>query len=121
MSGAAIREFLRELFGSRTVARLEFDIERMRADCEERIREYKLQLLELTQEKSLLQSKMLQYENVIMPLSSKAGADLKKPSRQPSFITPFEDAPKTSWQLKQEEFDRIQNEPETGAKDTANV
>jgi hypothetical protein len=106
--GASLREFFSNLFGSRLAGRLEYDIDVLRSDFQSRIEEYKLQLAELKSDKAVLQAKLERYESVVIPLSSRAGADLSRKPLRPNFGETFNEASLTPWQQKQREFDQLQ-------------
>ena len=105
--GARIRQFFRELFGSRLVSRLEEDLIRLRQDFESRTQEHQILVASLREEKQMLLSKVATYENVIMPHSSRAGAEVvayQKPTK-PAFSFMDIPAPKSRWQMVQDEHD----------------
>lgn len=107
--GADIRQFFRELFGSRLVERLEEDLLRVRQDFEERLQDKELIITTLRAEKAEMQGKIILYERSIMPTASRAGADIvaqQKP-RTPNFGLDFKQPPpvKTRWQAVQEEHE----------------
>lgn len=133
MTGKDIRKFFRDLFGSRVVetlyvqieamkndhalrladkdvhmARLEEDLLRLRSDFEARLRDRDDVIVDLRATVAALQGKVFLYETTIMPLSSRAGADIVaagKPKR-PSFAADFSVPPvKTRWQVVQEEHE----------------
>jgi len=134
MSGQSIRRFFRELFGSRVVEvltaqiemmksdhalnladkddqieRLEESILRLRGDCDTRLKDREDIISTLRAEIAALQGKVYLYEQTLLPLASRAGADVVaagKPKRQPSFASTFSEPPvKTRWQVLQEEHD----------------
>src|ERR1035437_8644523 len=82
-----IRQFFRDLLGSRLTAHLEIEMLRLRTDFEQRLMEKDVTIAGLREEKQMLLSKVATYENVIMPHSSRAGAEVvayQKPTK-PSF------------------------------------
>jgi hypothetical protein len=87
MSGASIRAFFRELFGSRLLATLETDLLRLRQDYDERLQEKERIIESLREEKAFLTGKISLYETTLMPLSSRAGAEIVKAARpvKPTF------------------------------------
>ena len=105
--GARIRQFLRELLGSRLTSRLELDLILLRQDFEARAQEHQILVASLREEKQMLLSKVATYENVIMPHSSRAGAEVvayQKPTK-PAFSFMDIPAPKSRWQMVQDEHD----------------
>lgn len=125
MSGAAIRDFFRSLFGSRFSAHLETEILQVRADCELRIRDKDDVIAVLRTEKAVLEMKVSEYERAIMPLQSRAGAavvtNATKPTKPTWQIDPaafLSQMPKTKWEQYQEDFYRTQ-ESEEKAKEVA--
>lgn len=109
--GGEIRNFLRELFGSRLVERLEEDLLRLRSDYEFRLKDKDEIIATLRTEKAEMQGKIITYERSIMPLSSRAGADIvasQKP-KQPNFGgVDFKTLPpvKTRWQQVVDEHNK---------------
>lgn len=102
MTGAEIRQFFRELLGSRLVSTLELDLLRLRSDYDLRLQELQLIISTLREEKAELSAKVLRYETALLPLASRAGADSVKLARpaQPSFPKfDFSDMPpiQTRW------------------------
>ena len=71
--GARIRQFLRELFGSRLAERLELDLLNLRSDMERQLQGYEVLVATLREEKQQLMSKVATYELVILPHASRAG------------------------------------------------
>jgi recombinational DNA repair ATPase RecF len=76
MDGQTIRSFFRELFGSRLVAHLETELLRLRQDYEVRLQDKDEMIAQLRTEKAVLDGKIILYERTIMPLASRAGADV---------------------------------------------
>lgn len=111
MTGREIRQFFVDLFGSRLVARLEEDLLRVRTDYESRMRYQDDIIATLREEKAALSAKITLYETTLLPLSSRAGAELVKATRptKPTFPNfDFSSVPpiKTRWQLAQEEHEK---------------
>jgi uncharacterized protein YeeX (DUF496 family) len=106
--GARIRQFFRELFGSRLVERLEEDLMRLRQDFEDRTQEHKIIVASLREEKQMLLSKIATYEAVIMPHTSRVGAEVVayQAPKKPAFN--FVDMPreKTRWEQVQEDHEK---------------
>jgi hypothetical protein len=104
--GATIRQFLRELFGSRLVERLELDLLNLRNDADQRIHEQSVVIATLREEKALLMSKIAMLEVVVMPRSSREGSEYIKAQKpvKPNFS--FVDIPptKSKWEVYQESY-----------------
>ena len=106
--GSHIRQFLRELFGSRLVERLETDLLSLRNDYDQRLHEQSLVISSLRKEKSQLVAKVALYEIALMPLQTRAGAQVvaSQSPKKPSFAEEFDFPTKTRWQILQEEHNR---------------
>ena len=105
--GAGVRQFFRDLFGSRLIERLELDLVTLRNDFEQRLQDQALLIATLREEKQLLMSKVTTYEMTIMPHASRAGAEVvayQKPNK-PNFSFTEIPAPKSRWQVVQEEHE----------------
>jgi len=103
--GARIRQFLRELFGSRLIAQLELDLLRLRQDFEDRLQDKDRVIAGLREEKQQLMSKVATYELAIMPHSSRMGAEVvtyQKPIK-PNFSFTEIGPPKSKWEMVQEQ------------------
>lgn len=121
--GKKIREFLRDLFGSRLTARLEEDLLRLRTDFETRLQEKDRLIEEVRAEKALLLSKVALYELTLMPRASRAGAEVvsaQKPTK-PTFSMDFNSPPVVSkWQQTVNEHEeKLRKEEEEEQKATA--
>jgi hypothetical protein len=93
--------------GSRITAQLELDLLRLRSDFEQRLMEKDVIISGLREEKQLLLSKIAQYETVIMPYASRAGAEVvayQKP-KKPAFSFVDVPAPKSRWQQVQDDWE----------------
>jgi hypothetical protein len=106
--GKVIREFFRELFGSRLVALLEMDLLRLRQDMDARLQDKDRVIATLREDIQRLNSKVTTYELSIMPHASRLGAEVVKqvhPPIKPTFA--FEDLgpAKSKWQAVQEAHD----------------
>jgi hypothetical protein len=102
-----IRLFFRDLLGSRMTAHLGEELLRLRTDFEQRLQEKDLIAATLREEKQLLMSKVTMYEMTIMPHASRVGAEVvayQKPTK-PSFSFLDIPAPKSRWQVVQDEHD----------------
>ena len=117
--GALIRQFFRELFGSRLVERLEEDLMRLRQDFEDRTQEHKIIVASLREEKQMLLSKIATYEAVIMPHTSRVGAEAVayQAPKKPAFN--FVDMPreKTRWEQYQDEYYKEESTKDTAEKE----
>jgi hypothetical protein len=102
-----IRLFFRDLLGSRMTAHLGEELLRLRTDFEQRLQEKDLIAATLREEKNLLMSKVTMYEMTIMPHASRVGAEVvayQKPVK-PAFSFIDIPAPKSRWQVVQDEHD----------------
>ena len=121
MTGSDIRQFFRDLFGSRLIQRLEEDLLRLRNDFEARLNDKDIQLAMLREEKQQLQAKVALYEITIMPRASVQGAEVvaySKPTK-PSFSREMFNSPPaiSSWQKVQIEHEaQMQKEIEEEKK-----
>jgi len=102
-----IREFFRDLLGSRITEHLEVELLRLRTDFEQRLQDKDQTIASLREEKSLLMSKITTYEMTIMPYASRAGAEVvayQKP-KKPAFSFVDVPAPKSRWQQVQDNWE----------------
>lgn len=109
--GSEIRKFFIDLFGSRVIASLELQLLQLRQDMESRLHDKDQVISELRADRAMMQGRMMIYENTIMPLASRAGAQVVAASNplKPKPHFPAElivDRPKTKWELVQEEHDK---------------
>ena len=105
--GKRIRQFFRDLFGSRVSEHLELELLRLREDYEKRLQEKDTLIATLREEKSLLASKTTMYEMTLMPHASRAGAEVvayQKPVK-PNFSFVDMPAPESRWQAVQREHE----------------
>lgn len=105
--GACIRQFLRELLGSRVTEHLEIELLRLRSDFEQRLMEKDVIISGLREEKQLLMSKTTMYETTLLPYASRAGAEVvayQKP-KKPAFEFMDIPAPKSRWQQVQDDWE----------------
>lgn len=95
-----IREFFRDLFGSKLVSRLEVDLLMARADAQQLRQDKDAVIGDLRSEKAMLQAKIEMYE---LNIHRRVGIDprSKKPEK-PSFASFTSPPVKTSWQVEQE-------------------
>lgn len=105
--GLRIREFFRDLLGSRLLARCEEELLRVRADAETRMLEKDRYAAELREEIAQLRSKCAQYELVLIPMVSPAGNLLAPKRPAPTFDPVIEPS---SWEAEQERWYREQAE-----------
>jgi hypothetical protein len=110
--GSKIRKFFVDLFGSRVIASLELQLIQLRQDFEQRLLDQGQIIADLRADKAVMQGRMMIYENTIMPLASRAGAQVVAASNplKPKPHFPAEmmvDRPKTKWELVQEEHDKM--------------
>src|ERR1019366_979915 len=107
--GARIRQFFRELLGSRIAEHLEVELLHLRQDFEQRLQEKDLLVATLREEKQLLMLKVTAYEFAVMPRTSRAGAEAiayQQPAKpKPSFEFLDVGLPKSRWQIVQETHD----------------
>jgi hypothetical protein len=126
MVSATVREFFRELFGSRLITNLEVQLLQLRQDYERRLQDKDQVIAELRTEYALMRGRMSIYENTIMPLASRAGAQIVaattpkplKPNFSPeAFVAQL---PKSRWEVVQEEHEKelARLEAEEAAKKT---
>ena len=116
-SGARIRQFLRELFGSRITAQLELDLLRLRQDFEERLQDKERTIATLREDIQRLNSKVTTYELTIMPHASRLGAEVVNQVKSatcgftgsgpanPTFAFEGLAPTKTKWQMIQDQHD----------------
>jgi hypothetical protein len=106
--GTTIRQFLRDLFGSRLNAHLEEELMRTRQDFENRLMDRERVIADQREELGQLKAKVDRYEMVLLPLSSPAGGFFapRKP-RPPLHPT---DPEFKSWPQIQAEWDKEQAE-----------
>ena len=105
--GKNIRLFFRELFGSRVAEHLVVEVIQLRQDYEQRLQDKDHLIAALREEKAILMAKVTTYEATIMPRSSRAGAEIvayTKPKPNFSFIDV--PAPKSRWEMVQEEHEK---------------
>jgi|SRR5271154_4080756 len=106
--GFTIRQFFRELFGSRLTERLEEDLLRLRSDMEQRIQDKDNLIADLRGDRAVLLAKIATYEMTIMPHASRMGSEIvayQKPTK-PNFAPVDIPQPKTRWEMVQEEHNK---------------
>lgn len=107
-TGKRIRQFLRDLFGSRIAEHLDLQIVQLRQDFELRLQEKDRLIASLYEERQLLSSKVAMYELTIMPHASRVGAEVvayQKPTK-PKFSMVDMPAPQSRWQKVQAEHEK---------------
>jgi hypothetical protein len=81
--GKLIREFFRDVFGSRLAARLDEELMRTREDCDQRIVEYQHQQAQYRMEIEQLKAKIEKYEMVLLPMVYGNLGGKKQPTFEP--------------------------------------
>jgi len=107
--GAVIRQFFRDLLGSRYMEHLEEELTRLRQDQDRSLHEKDVIIATLREEKQQLNTKLIVYENTVLAHSSRMGAEVvayQKP-KPPSPKFDFSSLPptKSRWQVVQEQHD----------------
>ena len=105
--GARIRQFLQELFGSRYTQHLEDEITRIRNDHDRTLHDRDVQIASQREEIARLNSKIVTYENTVMPRSSREGSEyIKAQKPKPAFPSAFLDLPptKSKWEQFQDNY-----------------
>lgn len=116
-----IRQFLRDLFGSRLAARIDEELLRIRADYESRLRERDEIIAEQRSRIAHQQAKLDQWEMVIIPLTSPA-ANLLSPRRQPPPTQLLSELPKaSSWSEIRAKWEQDQAAEEAQEKTNGQV
>ncbi len=118
----SLRLALRELLGSHLVETLEVSLEHLRNDMNERLQDKEKTIASLREEKQLLMSKLAIYEMTLMPHASRAGAEVvayQKPTK-PNFQFVDLPAPKSKWEVFQEQYYKEEAEKEAKAAAAAN-
>jgi hypothetical protein len=114
--GSEIRKFFRELFGSRLIQSLELQLLQLRQDYERRLQDKDQVIADLRAEKAIMLGKMTIYENTIMPLASRAGAQVVAATnptpKKPNFSTAeiMASLPKSRWEKLQDDYYKQQEE-----------
>jgi hypothetical protein len=106
--GKAIRQFLRDLFGSRMADHLWVEILQLRQDFEVRLKEKDEVIANLREEKAQLVAKVTIYELTLMPHSSRMGAEVVNHTKltKPNFATFSEPPMKSKWEMVVEEHEK---------------
>lgn len=95
MTGYRVREFFRQLIGSRVASLLEEQLVRQRQDYDQRLNERDEVIAGLKQELVEARGKLDRYELALIPLVSPVG-NLLNPPRKPPTFEPVLDTPQ-SW------------------------
>lgn len=127
MSGAQIRDFFRELLGSRLVEHLEAELIRLRMDCDARLRDKDDVITQLRADKAVLDMKVIQYENELLAKNSRAGAAVvaaregkpAKPSWAGNPEAFVNQLPKSRWEQYQENYYQEQDRLDLEEKEKA--
>lgn len=112
MDGTSIRSFFRALFGSRAAEILELELIRLRSDFESRMRYQDDIIATLREDKAALQGKVSLYEQSLLPLASRAGADVVRTATKPTHPSfpkfDFSETPpvKSRWAAVQEQHEK---------------
>lgn len=109
MTGQQIRQFFRDLLGSRLNAHLEEELLRLRSDYDTRLQERERTIAEQREELIQLRSKLDRWEMVLIPLSGKDGG-LLTPRRQHPTFEPLLGADPTSWEAIQADWEKRQRD-----------
>ena len=126
--GSEIRKFFRELFGSRLIESLQEQLLQLRQDYDHRLLDKDQIIAELRVERAIMQGRMSIYENTIMPIASRAGAQIvaatnpttpKKPNFDVSEL--MSQMPKSRWELEQEKFYAEREKEDKAAKEAAEI
>ena len=106
--GLRIRQFLRDLFGSRLNAHLEEELLRVRNDYESRLLDRERTISDLREQVTALSGKVDRYELVLLPLASPMGDFFRpKPKRDVTFqATTDKSAPSTWEEIQAEHYAR---------------
>lgn len=116
--GLSIRQFFRDLFGSRFIEHLETSLIQLRQDFDQRIQDKDKEIAALKEEKALLTSKITIYEMTLMPHASRAGAEVvaySKP-KKPNFEFFDSIQTKSRWEQYQEDYYKSEEAREAAEK-----
>ena len=105
-----IREFLRDLFGSRLTAHLEEELMRTRSDYETRLMERERTIADLRSDVAALTAKVDRYELVVIPLASPIGEMMRgTPKRREATFKEKPEPPVLStWEEIQRDYELAQ-------------
>lgn len=102
--GKRIRQFLRELLGSRLVEHMEVELLRLQSDLQQLRQDKDEVIADLRNEKAALTAKLAIFE---FSLQQKVGIDpSQRSARKPSFAAFAEPRPMTPWQVVQAEHEK---------------
>lgn len=116
--GLSIRQFFRDLFGSRFLEHLETSLIQLRQDFDQRLQDKDKEIASLKEEKALLTSKITVYEMTLMPHASRAGAEVvsyNKP-KKPNFEFFDSIQTKSRWQQFQDDYYKEEEAKEAAEK-----
>jgi hypothetical protein len=101
--GKRIRQFLRELLGSRLVEHMEVELLRLQSDLQQLRQDKDEVIADLRNEKAALTAKLAIFE---FSLQQKVGIDpSQRSARKPSFAAFAEPRPMSPWQVVQAEHE----------------
>ncbi len=106
--GMQIRQFFRDLFGSRLVERLETDLLNLQNSLDRQLHDRDLVIADLRGQKSQLEGKISLLEMAVMPRSTREGAEYiraQKPALpKPNFSFADIGQTKSKWEVFQENY-----------------
>ena len=123
MTGKSIRQFLRDLLGSRLAEVMQTEILRLQMENQQLRQDKDQTIAELRSEKAQLAATVSLYQ---MNINARVGIDpTRKRAEKPSFASFESPRVKTSWQAEQEEHDarieaELAEEAATAAKGATN-
>jgi hypothetical protein len=124
MTGKSIRQFLRDLLGSRLAEVMQTEILRLQMENQQLRQDKDQTIAELRSEKAQLAAKVGMYE---LNINQRVGIDpTRKRAEKPSFASFTSPKVKTAWQAEQEEHDariakELMEEAEAAAATAAKV
>jgi hypothetical protein len=120
MTGKSIRQFLRDLLGSRLAEVMQTEILRLQMENQQLRQDKDQTIAELRSEKAQLNAAVLTYQ---LNINQRVGIDpTRKRAEKPSFASFTSPKVKTAWQAEQEEHDaRIEAELAEEAATAAKV
>lgn len=114
-SAVRVREWLREMFGSRLVQRLEYDLLDLRNDYEHRLNDRDDTIADLRSQLVGARAKLETFETILIPLTSPAG-NLFKPRRDTATFEALSEPSPGSWPWVQAEWAKKMAEEEEREK-----
>lgn len=115
MTGSEIRQFLRDLFGSRLAETLEESAMRQREQYEYRLQEKDRVIADLREELAATRTKCELYEKTLIPIVSPAGDFLRGPQKPPIQLVTEPDP--NSWAGIQAAWNKKEFAPEEDKSD----